>query len=61
MKNLIQGKLIYGHSLQALVLYAADSQMSNTLTWSAAFFRKISCLIGIHIGILLLSEEYIQE
>ena len=44
MKNFIHGKLIYGHSLQALVLYAADWQLKVTTTWHWSFYSAVSCL-----------------
>ena len=44
MKNFIHGKLIYGHSLRALVLYAADWQLKVTIAWHWSFYSVVLCL-----------------
>ena len=69
MKNFIHGKLIYGHSLQAVVLYAADWQPKVTIAWHWSFYSAVSCLsnqltqilIGSSISQIAISETSCKQ
>ena len=44
VKNFIHGKLIYGHSLWALVSYSADWHLKVTIAWHWSFYSAVSYL-----------------
>ena len=62
-------ELIYGHSLQALVLYAADWQLKVTIAWHWSFYSAVSCLsnqltqilIGSSISQIAISETSCKQ